>query len=68
MHRRHWRFYETAAGNKPVKTFLDDLPGPDAAEAVAAMRDVTKSGLRSARHLRGDIWGVRLFCGGHFPA
>jgi phage-related protein len=60
QHRRQWRFYESEAGNKPVKAFLDDLPASDAAEIVAGMRDVARRGLDAARHLRGDIWEVRV--------
>jgi len=59
-HRRQWRFYETAAGNRPVKKFLDDLEAADAAEIVAGMLDVKERGLEAARHLRGDIWEVRV--------
>jgi phage-related protein len=59
-HRRHWRFYQTEAGNKPVKEFLDALPAGDAAEIVAAMKDVARIGLEASRHLRGDIWEVRV--------
>lgn len=59
-HRRQWRFYETKAGNRPVKVFLDDLPSADAAEVVAAMKHVADVGLEAARHLRGDIYEVRV--------
>jgi phage-related protein len=59
-YRRQWRFYETEAGNKPVKKFLDDLEATDAAEIVASMNDVRERGLEAARHLRGDIWEVRV--------
>jgi phage-related protein len=59
-YRRQWRFYETEAGNKPVREFLDELPASDAAEIVAGMHDVAKVGLPGARHLRGDIWEVRV--------
>ena len=36
MHRRRWRFYETASGAKPVQAFLDNLTAAEAAEVVAA--------------------------------
>jgi len=39
-HRRQWRYYETPAGNKPVKKFIDGLSDADAAEVFAGMRDV----------------------------
>jgi phage-related protein len=60
MHRRRWRFYETASGAKPVQSFLDNLTAAEAAEVVAAMKEVAREGLRFARHLRGDIWEVRV--------
>jgi phage-related protein len=60
QHRRQWRFYETRAGNKPVKAFLDDLPATEAAEIAATMKHVAEMGLEAARHLRGDIWEVRV--------
>jgi phage-related protein len=60
MRQRRWRFYETASGAKPVQSFLDDLTAAEAAEVVAAMKDVAREGLPFARHLRGDIWEVRV--------
>lgn len=59
-YRRRWRFYETEIGNRPVSDFLDGLPAPDAAEVVAEMKQVAKVGLEASRHLRGDIWEVRV--------
>ena len=59
MPRRRWRFYETAAGRRPVRDFLDDLSGDDLAAVLAAMRDVARHGLAIARHVRGDIYEVR---------
>jgi len=60
MHRRRWRFYETVSGAKPVQAFLDNLTAAEAAEVVAAMKEVAREGLRFARHLRGGIWEVRI--------
>ena len=57
--RRQWRDYRSAAGRRPVKAFLDDLPDEDAAAIAAAMKDVLVNGLGVARHLRGDIYEVR---------
>jgi len=54
-YRRQWRYYETKAGNKPVKRFIDKLTDVDAAEIFAGMRDVAALGMLAARHLRGDI-------------
>jgi phage-related protein len=56
---RRWRDYETQAGNRPVKRFLDGLSDEDAAAVVAAMTEVRDAGLDAARHLTGDIWEVR---------
>lgn len=57
--RRRWRFYETVAGRRPVRDFLDGLSGDDLAAVLAAMRDVARNGLVVARHVRGDIYEVR---------
>jgi phage-related protein len=57
--RRRWRDYETRAGARPVKKFIDSLSDHDAAAVVAAMKEVRDEGLRSARHLAGEIWEVR---------
>jgi phage-related protein len=54
-----WRFYETVAGKKLVKEFLDALSKDDAASVAAAMRDVQRNGLVSARKLDPDIYEVR---------
>jgi phage-related protein len=59
LRRRRWRFYETAAGRRPVREFLDGLSGDDLADVLAAMRDVARNGMAVARHLRGDIYEVR---------
>jgi phage-related protein len=60
MRRKRWRFYETPSGAKPVQAFLDNLTATEAAEVVAAMKEVAREGLRFARHLRDDIWEVRI--------
>lgn len=56
---RRWRAYETAAGRRPVRDFIDALSDEDAAEVVAAMAHIRREGLAEARKLRGDIWEVR---------
>lgn len=58
MTGRRWRHYETPAGRRPVKDFLDTLPDEDVAEIVAAMKEVREEGLRSARHLQGKVYEV----------
>jgi phage-related protein len=60
-HRRRWRDYRTAAGNRPVKEFLENLSVDDRAQVVSAMKDVELRGLDVARRLQGydDLWEVR---------
>jgi phage-related protein len=57
--KRWWRFYETRAGRRPVKEFLEGLTDLDAAAIASEMRGVAREGIRNARHLRGDIYEVR---------
>ena len=59
MFRRHWRDYRTASGGRPVKDFVDELTDDEAAELVAAMKEVRDEGLSAAKHLRGDIYEVK---------
>ncbi len=58
LHRR-WRFYESPAGRRPVREFLESLSEGDAAAVLEEMRSVAHLGLREARHLRSDIYEVR---------
>jgi phage-related protein len=58
--RRRWRDYRTAAGRRPVRDFLMDLPIATRAEIIAEMKVVQESGLEAARHVRGDIYEVRI--------
>jgi len=58
-HKRRWRFYRTAGGNEPVKSFLDQLTLDDRNEVLAAMKDIAADGIMRARHLRDDIYEVR---------
>ncbi len=57
--RRRWRFYESPAGRRPVRDFLESLSDIDAATILEEMRSVARHGLREARHLHGDIYKVR---------
>lgn len=59
MVKRRWRHYETSTGRQPVKEFLETLSEEDAAAVAAAMKDVRERGLRSTRHLQGEIYEVR---------
>ena len=57
---RRWRFYETTAGRCPVRQFLDTRSDVDAAAIAAAMKDVAIEGMSVSRHLRGDVYEVRV--------
>jgi hypothetical protein len=43
-----------------VEQFIDELSDADAADVLAAMREVREAGLRGARHLQSEIWEVRV--------
>src|SRR5207302_1677639 len=53
--KRQWRDYRTAAGGRPVKSFLDELTDEEVAAVVAGMKEIAAEGLRAAKRLRGDI-------------
>lgn len=59
-HRRQWRHYETEAGRRPVAEFIDELSDEDTADVFVGMKEVREVGLVAARHLRGDIYEVRV--------
>jgi phage-related protein len=59
IRRLRWRDYQTAAGIRPLKAFLDRLTDEQAAAVVAAMKEVAHNGLAAARHLRGEVYEVR---------
>ena len=58
--RFRWRDYRSAPGARPVADFIDHLGDEEAAAVLAAMKHVARLGLRCARHLRGEIWEVRV--------
>jgi phage-related protein len=60
QHRRWWRDYRTPAGRRPVRDFIAHVSLEDRAKILAAMRRVAETGPRVARHLRGDIWEIRV--------
>jgi hypothetical protein len=45
--KRRWREYETPAGKRPVREFLEDLSDNEAAVVLEAMRDVREKGNRA---------------------
>jgi len=57
--RRRWRDYRTVSGRRPVQEFMASLTDDEAADIVAAMKEVARDGLLAARHLDGDIYEVR---------
>ena len=60
MRRRRWREYRTEGGARPVSDFIDSLDDLETAELVAAMKRVARDGMWAARHLRGDIYEIRV--------
>jgi len=58
--RRRWRFYRTVAGHEPVADFIRGLWRDDRAAILAELQTVADEGLPAARHLRGDIYEVRV--------
>jgi phage-related protein len=59
MPRRRWRYYRTDSGTAPAKEFIVALNRKSAAAIADAMHLVLLDG-RAARHLRGDIYEVRV--------
>jgi phage-related protein len=45
---------------KPGSRLLDELSEPQVVAVVAAMKSVAELGLADARHLRGDVYEVRV--------
>jgi phage-related protein len=43
-----------------VKAFIDGLTDEEAAAVIAGMKEVAREGLDRARHLRGEIYEVRV--------
>ena len=60
-YERQWRDYRTESGARPVKDFLLSLPDEDRAAILAEMEHVRQYGKAVARHLRGEIYEVRVF-------
>ncbi|HUP68614.1 MAG TPA: type II toxin-antitoxin system RelE/ParE family toxin [Acidimicrobiales bacterium] len=57
---RWWRYYRTSAGSSPVGEFLESLPVADRRVVRLAMSLVRREGVAAARHLRGDLYEVRV--------
>jgi phage-related protein len=58
--KRQWRDYKTESGARPVKEALGKLSKDERVEIAAGMADVLENGLEVARHLREDIYEVRV--------
>ena len=58
-YRWYWRRYRTPSGGDPVGEFLHDLPADNSRALANAMRLMRGTGVRGARHLRGDLYEVR---------
>jgi phage-related protein len=43
-----------------VRDFIEELTDEETAEVVAGMKEVANDGLPAARHLRGEIYEVRI--------
>jgi len=60
--RRCWRKYRTEHGRSPVDDYLqkDITYAADRAEIAAAMKIIRDKGPTEARHLRDDLYEVRV--------
>jgi phage-related protein len=58
--QRHWRHYRTEGGTRPVVEFWRALSDEAKAAIVVEMEKVRVEGLMRARHLRGEIYEVRV--------
>jgi phage-related protein len=55
-----WRSYRTASGAEPVSRFLSKLRREDRHTILDSLETLRRRGLSDARHLRGDIYEVRV--------
>jgi len=56
-------FFQTESGTEPVRDWLRDLPGPDRkviGEDIKTVQYGWPLGMPLVRHLRGDVWEVRV--------
>lgn len=60
QHKRQWRDYRTASGARPVHDFINQLSMADQATIRAVLKKVEQRELIAARHVRGDIYEVRV--------
>jgi len=60
QHPRFWKFFANTRGERIVERFIAGQSGPDAAAIAVAMGRVQRRGVQAARHLRGEIFEVRV--------
>ena len=57
-------FYGTAAGNSPIKRFIDALPQEDQARFIEVYQEIEKCGLAAVRivfkQIEGKIWEIKF--------
>lgn len=57
-------FFETNAGNSPIKRFIDKLPDEDQARFLEVIEEVENYGLNAARlifkPLEGKLWEIKF--------
>ncbi len=60
QHPRFWKFFKNARGDRIVEQFITAQAASDAAAIAVAMRRVQEKGVQAARHLRDEIYEVRV--------
>jgi phage-related protein len=59
-HKRFWKLYRTESGHRVVREYIFSRPEHDRARILAEMEIVREEGKKAARHVRGDIYEVRV--------
>lgn len=60
QHPRFWRYFTSARGERIVERFIAEQADPDAAAIVVALGRIQQRGVQAARHLRDEIFEVRV--------
>lgn len=57
-------FYETQAGNSPIKRFIDELPKEDQARFLEVIDEIEANGLNATRvifkPIEGKLWEIKF--------
>jgi phage-related protein len=57
-------FYETDAGNSPIRQFIDALPEEDQARFIEVLQEIEKHGLAAIRvvfkQIDGKLWEIKF--------